>query len=355
MVNKFLILFFLFPASLMLKAQNTSAIDQLMLPYKEGPGAALAIVKNGKIIYKKNYGMAELEKNRRVTSATNFRLASVSKAFTAAAVLQLKEQGKLNLDMKLTAIFEGFPEWGITVKHLLNHTSGLQDYENLVSDTALASQVKDKDVLEIVKRLESTYFPAGTQFRYSNTGYALLALVVERFSGMSFARYLSENIFRPLRMNNTVAYEKGISAVKNRAYGYARDKEGHWFMKDQNPYSAVLGDGGIYSSINDMLKWDQSLYSGKVLPLTVIEEAFAPNYTSSGEMVDYGFGWRLKTTPSGEKVTYHPGSTSGFLNIFYRIPAKKFSLILLTNRSMGNPMPMADLAEKIIETCGCVE
>ncbi|MGC4232816.1 MAG: serine hydrolase domain-containing protein [Niabella sp.] len=354
MINKFLILF-LFPASFMLKAQNTSAIDQLMLPYKEGPGAALAIVKNGKIIYKKNYGMAALEKDRRVTSATNFRLASVSKAFTAAAVLQLKERGKLSLDIKLTDIFEGFPEFGITVKHLLSHTSGLQDYENFVSDTALTNQVKDKDVLEIVKRLDSTYFPAGTQFRYSNTGYALLALVVEKFSAMSFASYLSENIFRPLRMNNTVAYEKGISDVKNRAYGYARDKEGHWFMKDQNPYSAVLGDGGIYSSINDMLKWDQSLYSGKVLSLPVIEEAFTPNYTSSGEIIGYGFGWRLKTNSAGEKVTYHPGSTSGFLNVFYRVPAKKFSLILLTNRSAGNPMPMADLAEKIMEACGCLE
>lgn len=354
MINK-LILLFLLPVSFMLKAQDRSAIDQLMQPYQEGPGAALAIIKNGKIIYKKNYGMAELEKNRRVTSATNFRLASVSKAFTAAAVLQLKERGKLSLDIKLTDIFEGFPEFGIAVKHLLNHTSGLQDYENLVSDTVLAGQVKDKEVLEIVKNTDSTYFPAGTQFRYSNTGYALLALVVEKFSAMSFANYLSENIFRPLRMNNTVAYEKGISNVKNRAYGYVRDKEGHWLMKDQNPYSAVLGDGGIYSSINDMLKWDQSLYSGKVLSLSVIEEAVTPNKTSSGEIINYGFGWRLKTNAAGEKVTYHPGSTSGFLNIFYRVPAKKISLILLTNRSTGNPVPMVDLAEKIIEACGCME
>lgn len=354
MANK-LILLFLLPVSFMLNAQDRSAIDQLMQPYNNGPGAALVIIKNGKIIFKKDYGMAVLEKGISVSSATNFRLASVSKAFTAAAVLQLREQGKLTLDMKLTDIFEGFPEFGITVKHLLNHTSGLQDYENFVNDTTLIGQVKDKEVLEIVKKLDSTYFPAGAQFRYSNTGYALLALVVEKFSGMSFATYLSKNIFKPLRMKSTVAYQKGISNVKDRAYGYVQDKEGHWFMKDQNPYSAVLGDGGIYSSINDMRKWDRSLYSGKVLPLSVIEEAFTPNYTNAGDMINYGFGWRLKTTSSGEKVTYHPGSTSGFLNIFYRIPSQKFSLILLTNRSTGNPAPMVDLAEKIIEVCRCLE
>lgn len=343
----------LFP--FLLKAQNAEAIDQLMKPYTEGPGAALAIVKNGKVIFEKSYGLADMENKVPVTAASDFRLASVSKTFTAAAVLQLREQGKLTLDMKLTDIWKDFPEYGITIRHLLHHTSGLQDYESFVSDTALVKQVKDKDVLEIMKKADTVYFPAGQQFRYSNTGYALLALIVEKFSGRSFAAYLAENIFQPLGMKGSVAYEKGGSEIKNRAYGYTQAADGSWFRKDQSAYSAVLGDGGIYSNITDMIQWDKSLYSGRILPLAVIEEAFTSGVTSSGKPTDYGFGWRLKTGPAGEKVTYHPGSTSGFLNIFYRIPAEKLSLILLTNRSAGNPMPMTDLAEKILEACVCMK
>lgn len=348
-----ILLFLLLPV--MLKAQNSDAIDQLMQAYTQGPGAAVAIVKDGKIIFEKGYGMADPEKGTPVTSATNFRLASVSKTFTSAAILQLIEKKKLRPDTRLTDIWGDFPEYGITVRHLLNHTSGLQDYEDLVSDTTLVKQVKDRDVLEIMKTVDSTYFPAGAQFRYSNTGYALLAMMVEEISGRSFAAYLRENIFKPLGMNSSLAYEKGISEVRNRAYGYSLDSDGKWFRKDQSAYSAVLGDGGIYSNIRDMVQWDQSLYSGSVLSPKTIEEAFTPGVTSSGEAIAYGLGWRLKTRADGEKVVYHPGSTSGFLNVFYRIPAKKVSLILLTNRSAGNPLPMLDLAEKIMDACGCME
>ena len=166
----------------------------------------------------------------------------------------LVEKGQLTLTTTLTDIFPGFPDYGknITVKNLLQHTSGLIDYEDLIPDTATI-QVKDKDVLDMIMQTDSTYFLPGSQHKYNNTGYALLSLIVEKISGKPFRDVLKDNIFTPLEMNNTVAYERNINDVKNRAYGYTV-KEIRVDLTDQSITSAVLGDGGIYSSLNDLYK-----------------------------------------------------------------------------------------------------
>ncbi len=338
-------------------AQQFDLVDKVMAPYTgDGvPGASLAIIRDGKIIYRKAYGYSDPENNVRAELHTNYRLASVTKQFTAAGVLLLVNEGKLSLDSRLTDHFEGFPAYGreITVRQLLNHTSGLEDYEDYVPDSALVNQILDQGVLEIVKKLNKGYFTPGSQYRYSNTAYALLALLIEKYSGKSYAAFLDERIFKPLGMNKSVAYVKGVSEVEYRAFGYSKDAEGRWYRRDQSSTSAVLGDGGIYSSIRDLFLWDQSLYTSRILPQETIRMAFSPNKTTDGQPVAYGLGWHLKTSDRGEEVVYHTGSTTSFRNVIYRIPSARFTVILLTNRNKPDENNMLALAEEIASVCEC--
>ncbi len=330
-------------------AQRSDRIDALLMAYQgENPGASLFIIEDGQVVLQRNYGYASLENRDTVTSITNFRLASVSKQFTATCILQLIHAGKLSLHTTLGEIFPGFPVYGdrVTVKHLLTHTSGIPDYEDYVADTAFHPQIKDQGVLDILMKLDSGYFAPGTQYRYSNSGYALLALAVEKYSGISFADYLQKHIFEPLGMTATLAHENGKTTVPSRAYGYTRVGD-QWVQRDQSSTSAVLGDGGIYSSVSDLAKWDQALYAGTVLPTQWIEEAFAYNTLATGDTVRYGYGWHLKQNEKGEQVVYHTGSTASFRNVFYRIPSRRFSIILLTNRDRPIEEGMLELAEQI--------
>jgi len=334
---------FSFMATINLTAQIQNQVDSLFSEYNNGecPGASVVISQNGNIIFNKSYGYANLEEKKLVETNTNFRLASVTKQFTAASILILVQKGLVKLDAKLTDIFEDFPDYGrkITIKNLLSHTSGLIDYEDLIPDTATI-QVKDADVLKMMYEQKSTYFEPATQFKYSNTGYAVLAMIVERLSGKSFAQFLKENIFASLGMTSTVAYEEGISVVKNRAFGCSRTDSG-WVRKDQSITSAVLGDGGIYSNVEDLYKWEQSLKEHIILTEESISKSTTRFLLNGGEKVDYGYGWHLKTY-NGNEIVYHGGSTQGFRNVIYRVFAQKFSVIILTNRNEGDPEKIAD-------------
>lgn len=192
---------------------KTKMIDLIQLDYNkpDSPGAAVMIIQNGKILFEHGYGLANLEDKIPVQSNTNFRLASVTKEFTATAIMLLIKEGKLNFDDKLTEIFPGFPAYGrnISIKNLLNHTSGLIDYESLIPDTATI-QVKDKDVLEMMMKKDSTYFEPGTKYQYSNTAYALLSQIVEKISGKPFAEFLKENILIPLKWKIPLLMKKGF-------------------------------------------------------------------------------------------------------------------------------------------------
>ena len=168
-------------------------------------------------------------------------------------------------------------------------------------------------------------------------------MIIEKISGEPFAKFLHDNIFLPLGMKNTIAYQKEISKVKYRAYGYSR-KDSCFIRDDQSITSAVLGDGGVYSSVKDLFKWDQSLYSGKILPEEMIKKSFTRGVLNNGEKIDYGFGWHLKKF-IGHEIVYHTGITRGFRNVIYRIPGLKFTVILLTNRNEGDS---ESLAEKIV-------
>jgi len=312
------------------------------------PGAAVMIIKNGEIIFEKGYGLANIESEAAIDRFTNFRLASVTKQFTAMSVLLLIERGKLNYNTTLTEIFPGYPGYGskINIKHLLQHTSGLVDYEDMIDDTVTV-QLKDNDVLNLMMKTDSTYFQPGSQFRYSNTGYALLSLIVERISLKPFRDFLYENIFNPLGMENTIAYEKNINEVRNRAYGYTISNSGVE-LTDQSVTSAVLGDGGIYSSLNDLYKWDQALYTNKIISEKYRAESWTPGVTSAGDEFSYGYGWHLERRYN-TKVVYHTGSTRGFRNIIYRIPEKRFSIIILTNRNSGSESSTLEMAHQIAD------
>ncbi len=308
---------------------------------KNNPGAALMVIRAGAPILVKTYGMADVENRMPVKPETNFRLASVTKQFTAICILMLMEQGKLSLDQTLKDIFPEFPDYGknITIHNLIHHTSGVIDYESLIPDSA-TKQVLDSDVLKMMMEQDSTYFPPGTKYQYSNTGYALLAMIVEKISGQRFADFLRQNIFEKIGMENTVAYEKGISTVSNRAYGYALEN-GKLVPKDQSLTSAVLGDGGIYSSVIDLFKWDQALYTDTLVSLKALKLAFTPDTLLDGTPTNYGFGWRIDQFEGHFRV-HHTGQTCGFSTIIQRYPEEKLSIIILTNRNLPMLNNVAD-------------
>jgi len=294
-------------------------------------GAAVGIFKDGKIIFSKGYGFADLENQVRISPNTNFRLASVTKQFTAASILILAQRNKLRIDDPVIKYFPCLNYLGekVTIKHFLTHTSGIVDYEDFIPSDQ-KEQLKDKDVLKILCENDSVYFRAGTSYRYSNSAYALLSLIVEKVSGLSFADFLSKNIFEPLNMKNTIAFEVGKSVVQNRAFGYAL-VNGRIQFSDQSMTSAVLGDGGIYSSLEDLFNWDQSLYGNKILTDDNIKLSFFRHTKAETDSSYYGFGWRLDDFMKLKRV-YHTGSTCGFSNVFMRFPDKKFSVVVLMNQ-----------------------
>lgn len=325
-------------------------IDSLFSKFNDYSGVAIGIFHNGEIIFSKGYGLADIEKRIPITDSTNFRLASVTKQFTATSVLILQEQGKLNLNDKIVKYFPCLDRYAseVTIKNLLTHTSGLPDYEDF-EETIPDRQLKDLDVLDILCKQDSLYFPSGTKYKYSNSGYALLALIVEKVSEKSFAEFVRENIFSKLGMKNSVAFEKGISEVKNRAFGYAII-DGNLKFNDQSKTSAVLGDGGIYSSVRDMFLWDKALYTENILSRKTLDEVFNPKIQAEMPDVYYGYGWRIDSFRNMKRI-YHTGSTCGFSNAFVRVPQVNLSIIVLMNQ---RDLPALVYANKILEYCSSI-
>jgi CubicO group peptidase (beta-lactamase class C family) len=315
------------------------AIDQLMSAYQGNvPGASVLVVRDRRVLFRRSYGLADIEDHAAVTPATNYRLASVTKQFTAAAILLLAQDKALSLDDTIRKWLPTLPEaaTSITIRQLLTHTSGLIDYEDVIP-AGTSQQLHDSDVLHLLEAQNQTYFLPGTNYRYSDSGYSLLSLIVTKASGRDFPSFLRERIFLPLGMHDTVAYEEGISTIAHRAYGYSESTTRHaWVRTDQSLTSAVLGDGGIYSSIEDLEKWDQALYGGGPLSSESLRLAFTPATQTDDSNVRYGFGWRI----TGETV-WHSGETMGFRNVIVRYPSRHFTVIILTNRNDPEPYTTA--------------
>jgi CubicO group peptidase (beta-lactamase class C family) len=312
-------------------------IDDLMQRYAgNGPGASLLVVHGGVPVVRRAYGMADLEAHRAATSATNYRLATVTKQFTAAAILLLVEDGTLGLDDRVRTWLPALPPGTdtITIRHLLTHTSGLVDYEDVIPE-GTTRQLRDADVLRLLSAQNRTYFPPGTSYRYSNSGYALLALIVERASGQSFQAFLRDRIFVPLGMRNTLARVDNGPPVLDRAYGYT-EQQGRWVRTDQSLTSAVLGDGGIYSSIDDLAMWDAALYDDRLLGAASRELAFTAHTATDDPDVRYGFGWRI----TGDTL-WHSGESIGFRNVIVRYPKQRLTVVILSNRDDPEPYATA--------------
>ena len=307
------------------------------------PGACVLVVRDGAPIICRAYGLSDLENRVPATPATNYRLASMTKQFTAAAILLVMQDGRLAVDDPARKWLPALPDAAnaITIRQLLTHTSGLIDYEELIADGTPA-QLRDADVLRLLESQNRTYFAPGAGYRYSNSGYSLLASIVGRASGRDFASFLRERIFEPLHMRNTLAYEEGISTVAHRAYGYCAPNSSRisaaqaWQRADQSATSAVLGDGGIYSSIDDLAKWDAALYDDRLLKTESLRLAFSPVTKTDDPAVQYGFGWRI----SGETL-WHSGETMGFRNVILRYPRQRFTVIVLTNRDQPETYSVA--------------
>jgi CubicO group peptidase (beta-lactamase class C family) len=340
---------------------SPTQIDAIFSSLKssDAPGAAVLVVYNGKAVFRRGYGVADLRTMHPIDAQTNFRLASFTKQFTAACIMLLARDGKLHYDDHLTDFFPDFPAYGkaITVRNLLNHTSGLEDYEELMmkqySNTPPEKipQILDAGVLKLLEQQASTKFPPGSKWEYSNSGYAVLAMIVEKVSGKPFGQFLQERIFTPLKMTNTLAYEKGKNEVPHRAYGHtgsASIKAGNrWQETDQSPTSAVLGDGGIYSSIDDLEKWDRALRLHTLLTENEMKPALSPVQPTSGpamfddgKPVNYGFGWFLSPYRQHKRMS-HDGSTIGFLTTIQRFPDDNLTIIVLANRVDVNPEELA--------------
>jgi CubicO group peptidase (beta-lactamase class C family) len=325
-------------------------IDTLLKPLggDNGPGGAVLVLRQGRLVYQKAVGLANLEERVPNTTATNFRIASLTKPFTALAVLMLIEQGKLSFHTAVTDVFPDFPASGrtITVRHLLTHTSGLPDYENLIPQST-TRQLKDRDVLRLQEGQKELTFPPGTKYHYSNSGYALLALIVEQVSGQRFAAFLHQRIFTPLGMQNTLAYEAGGPPVPRRAYGYSPSESG-FQRTDQSLTSAVLGDGGIYTSVEDLAKWDRFLESPRLVKKATLVQAWTETRLTDGRPTGYGMGWEVGRY-GGRRFVGHGGSTVGFRSDLEYFPEEKLTVILLCNRT---DVRARDLVRAIVDLYG---
>lgn len=370
-------------SSVFVSAQvSSSQIDALKS--SDAPGAAVLVVRNGRVAFRQGYGVTDLRTKTKIDAHTNFRLASFTKQFTAACIMLLVRDGKLHYDDHLTDFFPEFPEYGksITVRNLLNHTSGLPDYGELLmkqypnTPPEQVPQILDAGVLKLLEQQTGGEFPAGTKWEYSNSGYAVLAMIVEKASGKPFGQFLHDRIFVPLKMTNTLAYEKGKNEVPHRAYGHTREDEAKpdeskkdeskkdgtkkdemkkdetkpgeiWQETDQSPTSAVLGDGGIYSSLDDLAKWDRAVRDHTLLSaaemqpaLTPVEPTGGPAKFPDGTSVSYGFGWFLEPYRGHQRMS-HDGGTIGFRTTIQRFPNDGLTIIVLANRTDVNPEALA--------------
>ena len=325
---------------------KAAQIDAIFRDYDrpDAPGASVIVISRGKVLFKKSYGLANPETKTKSSNQTNYRLASCTKQFTAMAIMILAERKKLSYDSRLTDFFPAFPTYGkqVSVRHLLNHTSGLIAYEDVMPESATVP-LTDNDVLRMMEQQDHTDLPPGSQFRYSNSGYVLLGLIVEKASGMSFANFLKKNIFGPLHMDHSALYHRDDHTDRRRAYGYSQ--QGDTFVNtDESLTSSTLGDGRVYSSVNELYKWDQALYTNRLVTAETLKQAFMPT-AKVDETTGYGFGWYIDNSRS-MRMLWHSGNTSGFTSRIHRFPEQKFSIIVLTNRSNA---PLAELVNAVQE------
>ena len=356
--------------------QMIPKIEAIFAPLSDSrsPGVAVLARRGGRTVFEHGYGVRDLNSRAAIDADTNFRLASCTKQFTAMAIMLLVHDKKLKYEQSLAEIFPEFPAYGatITIGNLLHHTSGLPDYETLMEQEEKSggpkwteeNQIHDAEVLALLEKEKVPQFPPGTKWAYSNSGYVVLGSVVAKVSGKSFGEFLHERIFAPLKMDQTIAYEKGKNEVANRAFGHSREG-GAWKQTDQSSTSATLGDGGVYSSLRDLAKWDEALAKHTLLSEVEMRAALTPatlmggakpvwpvgQDRTEGTPVAYGFGWFLDPYRKHPRM-WHYGDTMGFHTYIERFGASAtesgrvdnrdaMSIVVLCNRTDLDPEALA--------------
>jgi len=331
-------LFIAFLVSLVSADEKTDKVDKLFSKWDStvSPGAALAIIKDGRIIYKRGYGMANLEHNIPLTPTSVFRIGSTSKQFTASCIAILALQGKISLDDDIRKYIPELHKYErpITIRHMVHHTSGIRDYLTLSSIAALPDDhfYTPEDSIELLSRQKGLNFLPGEEHLYSNSGYFLLGVIVKRVSGKSLNDFAQAHIFKPLGMKNTHFHDDHTMIVKNRADGYSRTKKG--FQISMTTLDHV-GDGGVFTTVEDLFLWDQAFYSYK-LGKELMELIQTPGKLNNGEKLDYAFGLGI-TEYKGLKRVSHGGGFVGFRAQMVRFPEQKFSVACLANLGTINP------------------
>ena len=346
----------IFLAGLKLYCQNnTKTIDSLLKTYyKENePGAFVYISKNNKTIFKKGYGLANMQSKEKINNTTNFNIGSLTKQFTAFCIVQMAERKQLSLQDKLIKYFPDFnPQTGnlITIQQLLTHCSGIIDHYAF-TDTSIIRHASDKDVLNAVKNIDSTYFIPGTKYRYSNTAYCLLALVIEKISGISYNDYIKKNIFAPLAMQHSIVLKTGKPIYK-QAVGYDFDSSKNLFSRldaDEAIFFSTEGDGGIYTSADEYLHWYQSLQQPSPANKTVVQKCLSAQFLIDPlNKLAYGYGWFVSEKDNAPAI-YHTGSNGGFRAIVFTIPSKNYIVAVFSNRT---GIDLENLVHQINEVTG---
>jgi len=321
--------------------KSGAAVDEVFsdLTKPGSPGCALAVYRDGKIIYAKGYGLANIEENVAITPQSVFDIGSTSKQFTAASILLLEKQGKLSVNDDVRKFIPQLPSYGqkITILHLLNHTSGLRDYLSLMELAGINtdSVTSDADAMALITRQKAPNFAPGSDFLYSNTGFFLLSVIVQRVSGKSLREFATENIFAPLEMTHTQYRDNHAALIANRALAYEEQENKDGYTLDVS-YFEQTGDGAVHTSVEDLLKWDENFYSPRVGGKDFLDEIQERGKLNNGKVLDYAKGLRLRDY-RGLQTVSHGGAWGGYRAELLRFPEQHFSVACLCN--VGNAGP----------------
>jgi CubicO group peptidase (beta-lactamase class C family) len=324
----------------------TQRVDQLFAEWDrpDSPGCVLAVVREGEIVYKRAYGMADLERSVPLSPASVFDLASTTKQFVAMCTLLLAQAGKLALDDDLRCYLPEMPGYGepITIRHLIHHTSGIRDYLELMSlcGKRFENDTPEEEIIALLARQKELNFRPGDEFLYSNSGYFLLGEIIKRVTGQPLGAFAREQIFRPLGMAHTRFYDDFSAIVPNRAIGYAPGPDGGY--RTELYLSDLVGDGGLLTCVADLALWDQNFYENRLGEggPALIEEMLTPGRLNNGETLDYAFGLILGRY-RGVPTVSHSGSWAGYRSELIRFPEQHTSVICLSNLSSFNPTGLA--------------
>lgn len=318
-----------------------SVIEQLKQGLIKHPnqGYALYLYNNG-LVYKDVNGKVEDENSDDITFDSCFRLASVSKQFIAFAIVKLVNDNLLSYETTVKELYPQLPEFfnNITIKNLLQHTSGIYDYEDMEHGD---EQLQDEEIIDFLEKTEGTYFTPGTAYKYSNTAYILLGLIITKVSKIHVKDYIEENIFQKAEMFDSYVNIQGVTEIKNRSYGHIIE-DGKLVVKDQYWCSATIGDGGLYSTVNDLKKWCKFLFDSKEF-----QEMKVPNYINEESNNEYGYGLRI-VKHNDKELYYHCGSTIGTNTIVLFSKEMNICMIFLTNQNGIDCSIMRDNLFKII-------